>query len=474
MVDVPFLINGLVEAVCVQPMNAVLLTVAVAYFVMVAPVIISVTTDIFRYVVTLIAFMRGTPFDQAPYFNSGSLLDRQARVHVYSFALIFFLWKRPHYRHSSFQVDLINNLRDVAVPGTGISLKWFCYFKWTAQFYLVVLYPGVCFVGALNEWFKRLHSPTEEAPYQPLSEAFREMLVAPQHWFGFWRLNCRLASFHALYLPADKAPIEADECVDMGGFEVENKWTFLLRCKRQDVATTPWLETPAVVCKHRNEEGGLGINFFRNACAGGDWIIQPTLSNSPALAPLLPSDAPLSTFRVITGSWGGLAPVGGREVPPSEQVFVFSTVFRAGMKGAATDHKSILFNVDRFTGVIKRGTTNAHWYQLGLNKIRSCAWTSEHNYSCHPDKDPTEAPVEGQQIENIRDVWQICVDAHQKLCPKVPLCGWDVALTREHGMLLLEVNLSCNFFRGDFDIDLYTKFVEEYFSALDQHKRATV
>ena len=30
--------------------------------------------------------------------------------------------------------------------------------------------------------------------------------------------------------------------------------------------------------------------------------------------------------------------------------------------------------------------------------------------------------------------------------PDVPLAGWDVAFT-DKGMLLLEANLSCNFFR---------------------------
>ena len=30
-----------------------------------------------------------------------------------------------------------------------------------------------------------------------------------------------------------------------------------------------------------------------------------------------------------------------------------------------------------------------------------------------------------------------------------------MALTKEHGMVLLEGNFSCNFFRGDFDEDKY-------------------
>ena len=37
------------------------------------------------------------------------------------------------------------------------------------------------------------------------------------------------------------------------------------------------------------------------------------------------------------------------------------------------------------------------------------------------------------------------------MLPDVPLAGWDVAITKEAGVCLLEVNLSCNFFRGTFD-----------------------
>jgi hypothetical protein len=58
---------------------------------------------------------------------------------------------------------------------------------------------------------------------------------------------------------------------------------------------------------------------YRNATAGGDWIIQEKLANSAELDALLPDNAPLSTFRVITGSWGGLAVVGGAEEEAAAQ-----------------------------------------------------------------------------------------------------------------------------------------------------------
>lgn len=59
------------------------------------------------------------------------------------------------------------------------------------------------------------------------------------------------------------------------------------------------------------------------------------------------------------------------------------------------------------------------------------------------------------------------------MMPDVPLVGWDVALTSK-GIMLLEVNLSCNFFLADFDVDNYVKFVTDYFSLLDRERRAGV
>ena len=66
---------------------------------------------------------------------------------------------------------------------------------------------------------------------------------------------------------------------------------------------------------------------------------------------------------------------------------------------------------------------------------------------------------------------QLCEDAHYRLLPDVPMAGWDVAMTAEAGMCLLEVNLSCNFFRGRFDQKAYFGLVGEYFSFLDQASR---
>ena len=61
---------------------------------------------------------------------------------------------------------------------------------------------------------------------------------------------------------------------------MENKWAFLVACESAGVPVSPTLDLAGVCVKHRNEEGGLGIHFYRSASEGGDWIIQPVLRNA--------------------------------------------------------------------------------------------------------------------------------------------------------------------------------------------------
>lgn len=359
------------------------------------------------------------------------------------------------------------NLRDVALPGTGLPLSVFAYHRAGAYFFLIVLYPCVAAVAAL----RRAVAPSREetglrsgggggdggnAFLTRVAACYREQLLEPEDWFSFWRMNCRLATLHA------SATGERD-------YETEDKWEFLTRAKALGVRVSPFnTDMAGVVCKHRNEEGGLGFCAFKNAAAGGDWIIQRALRNGPFLSSMLPENAPLSTFRVISASRGGLKS-GTRARVVRADVRALSCVWRAGRKGAITDHSAILFNVDPDTGEIKRGTTNTHWYQRGASKVLTTPWLSEHGYTDHPD---TGKRITGGKVENIRDIMDFAEDAHLRLNPHVPLCGWDVALTRDHGMLLLEVNHSCNFFRGTFDKEWYFEFVDDYFRDVEERRGA--
>ena len=158
------------------------------------------------------------------------------------------------------------------------------------------------------------------------------------------------------------------------------------------------MKVEGVVCKHRNEEGGLGYQSFSNASVGGDWIIQERLNNGPFLKKLLPEDAPLSTFRIISSSRGGLSDEKEVDI---DDITALSCVWRAGRSKALTDHSAIMFNVNPNTGEIKKGTTNAHWYQLGISKIFSTPWLSEHNVTHHPD---TGVPITGLVIPNMKEM----------------------------------------------------------------------
>jgi hypothetical protein len=228
--------------------------------------------------------------------------------------------------------------------------------------------------------------------------------------------------------------------------------------------------------KNKNVEGGMGIHFFTNAAVGGDWIMQPVFDNAPVIAKLLTKDAPLSTVRVITISDGALHPdtptsgPDGQLVSASELITPLCSVFRAGRAGAATDHQSILYDVDHTTSKIRSGAVNAHWYKLGLRHFNLFNTTADQNshasttFDVHPD---SGVSMVGAEVASVPEMFEICRNAHFKLLPDVPIAGWDVAITTE-GMYLLEANLSCNFFLGSFDQERYLSFVNDCFAFADE------
>lgn len=140
-------------------------------------------------------------------------------------------------------------------------------------------------------------------------------------------------------------------------------------------------------------------------------------------------------------------------------------VFRAGRLKQKTDHNAIFYNIDLHTHRLSSGTTNRHWYQPGWNSFNTKSMWQDQNYSVHPDSN--------QQIENIKwpnvhEMIQCVSHAHEKMCPEVPIIGWDVAWTDENNqIMLLELNISCNFFNGHFDTKDYTNFCYEWFQTLD-------
>jgi len=221
-------------------------------------------------------------YSEGSYFKE----DTHARVQVYSLALIFSLWSKPHYRCESFQQDMIDNLKNVAVPGTGIPLSVFCYSWWVCLFFIMFVNPFICFLGAFN----KARKDSAGGFISTVCRHYQDHLLRPMDWFSFWRLNCRLASLHSVQLKPR-------------GYIMEDKWTFLKEGDAIGVPVSPFMDAPEnIVIKNKNIEGGMGIYFYKNAVHGGDWIIQGKLSNAKWLDKLLPRPAPLSTMRVITSS----------------------------------------------------------------------------------------------------------------------------------------------------------------------------
>lgn len=335
--------------------------------------------------------------------------DKWAKVQVYSLVLVFQMWEKDHYRSVSFQEDMVSNLRNVAIPGTGIPLSVFCHNYYICLLLVLFGNPVVCFCGALNKCLKTEAQSIWKVIADDFASHYRKHLLHPDDWFSFWRLNCRLASAHSLLT---KSP----------GFMYENKWDFLIDGHKIGVPVSPFLEVDDIVCKHKNVEGGMGIHFFKNALSGGDWIIQERLANAAWLNKLLPDNAPLSTMRIITSSSYSLSAETGTEsraarpsIPSATlgklaDVYVspLTAVLRLGRANASTDHSSVLFDVDMSSGRIMKGLDNSHWYRLGLHNIASCPWLpSKDVHSKHPDFPNTQ--VTGEIIPDFQSAKDICI-----------------------------------------------------------------
>eukprot|EP00981_Chlorochromonas_danica_P001070 scaffold246_cov181-Ochromonas_danica.AAC.4 len=449
--------------------------------------------------------------------------DLHAKVQVFSLSLIFKLWSHKHYRSSSFQQDMLDNLRNVAVPGTGIPLSVFCQYKIVALIFVYLFNPVLCLLGAIHK--ARVTTLSFSDCLEAVAENFEENLLHPTDWFSLWRMNCRLVTYHSFVTKSSE-------------YKMEDKWTFLVQGKELGVPVSPYFDKiQAIVCKNKLIEGGMGIHFFKNAAFGGDWIIQEKLENAGWLNDLLPGNAPLSTMRIITTSSYSLSEdyprkkglslrvasaiqqeveddllakqereqqqattrsvnttasvtvsysngetacfsgtsaasdqssllgrnlshdhceINDMEVkldasnPQSqwaehgydqEQVQRFiraeSAVLRLGRANAATDHSSILFDVDIASGLIKGGTTNSHWYRLGLSEAMQTPWLPHYsNLQCHLDEPYPQ--VAGKYVPNMAEAVSIVTKAHYKMMAEVPIVGWDVAFTPK-GVFLLEV-----------------------------------
>jgi len=375
--------------------------------------------------------------------------------HLYSLAMVPWLMTKPHYRTGTFREDMLTNLRNVVLPTGfyGIPLSVWAYTRLHALVAILFVIPFAAFWGS---WYRRLYGM--DSAY----ECFIRTLFEPRDWFQLWRLNCRLASMTAL---ATKSP----------DFEREDKWNFIKGCLDNGLPTTPALETPKIlVAKDVNEEGGMGIHVLPNVLYGGNWLLQEKLDNHPDVQQLLPKDSPLSTMRVVTGSYGALKLLGRPADKNQKLCNALCAVWRAGRAGASTDHSCVMVDIPQPRGdqVLGTGSSSAHWYASGFKSMGKPLSTMDGSIEHHPD---TDLCLRGCKLPQVKEALELCERSHEILIPTVPLAGWDVAFVAQEDpkapakLVLLEANLSCNFFRGTVNWEEYGKILDLHFDALDQH-----
>ncbi|CAF1275034.1 unnamed protein product [Adineta steineri] len=372
------------------------------------------------------------------YRTSG--IDRRVLIHIYSLVLTIRLFSFRHYRAKSYGEDLRANLRNVIVPFTIIPLSIFCFNKFICLFFLIFIYPLWALIGSI---YLSIYDTKNS---QTINQYFYEQLLKPNYWFATWRMNCTIVAYHS-YKKWEQTKQQ---------YSMEDKGRFLIEGKKLNIPVTPILEIPRIMIKHKSIEGGMGINVYDNfAINDGDWIIQKVFSNSDFIQNLVTSNAPLSTVRIITS-----------RDSTSSVIKVKTMVFRAGRFQQKTDHNAIFYNIDfNSSHCLSSGTTNRHWYQSGLKSFDTKSMWQGQNYSIHPD---SYQQLEGIKWPNVNEMIQCVSHAHEILCPDIPIIGWDVAWTNENNQLmLLELNISCNFFNGHFDTKDYTNFCYDWFHTLD-------
>ena len=94
-------------------------------------------------------------------------------------------------------------------------------------------------------------------------------------------------------------------------------------------------------------------------------------------------------------------------------------------------------------------------------------WEPEGLAAWHSDLE-LELGAACYRTKRLREAIELVVKGHSRLMPGVPLVGWDVAMTDPEGTLLLEANLSCNFFRASLDRQQYYSFVGEAIGWLER------
>ncbi len=163
-------------------------------------------------------------------------------IWVFSLAQTGRMFDRRHYRAPSFGHDIRANLKNVAVPGTGVPLHLFFIGIVPFLLFLTVVYP-VAVLLASAILCNLLEGKT-------MSSLVDEHLLRPRHWFALWRLNCFLVAWHAM-------ACEADDVV-ASQYRLEGKGDFLMAAEAAgDIPISPFRrDLGTLFAKHVHIEGG--------------------------------------------------------------------------------------------------------------------------------------------------------------------------------------------------------------------------
>ena len=221
-------------------------------FKVVSKAILLAVANTFKYLYCLIEYIfTSKRYEESCAFDN----DTWAKVQIYSLSLIFKMWHKPHYRSKTFQQDMLDNLKNVAIPGTGIPLHFFCYNYFLCLGAIFIINPIVCLLGAVNKaWKQHLDNKNSSNINELIVNImlmYTQHLLHPDDWFSFWRLNSALVSYHSLLLKSKD-------------YEQENKWVFLTTGSQLNVPVSPYITSiGSLVCKNVNIEGGMGIHFYK-------------------------------------------------------------------------------------------------------------------------------------------------------------------------------------------------------------------
>ena len=245
-------------------------------------------------------------------------------------------------------------------------------------------------------------------------KGMKKQLTDPDDWFTYWRHNC-MVNYH-YYLHNSNTRQQ---------FKNEDKYLFHENVLKNNIPTIPILKIPNLFIKHKNREGGLAIYSFKNAINNGDWIFQEKATNHKDIEKYLFKNSPLSTFRIVT-----------------TKNKVESCVFRIGLNNEDTDHNSVMYQINLKENKINKHITNNKWYNKKHINIK-------------------KKNLKNINLKFLNEAYKLCLRAHKKLMNNIPILGWDVAYTQEYGLVLVEVNISCNFFCGKFDKKQYFKYINK-------------